>query len=172
MIIRDSKGRWAKGSVTGFLRKPGWKHTEETKKSLSETHKKMKKPWAISPSKGKKDSEETRLKKRLAQIERYNREGRKSLTELKRYGDDAKDRRCSAYAVWRKLVWERDGFSCKILNVACSGRIEAHHILGWTDYPELRYEVNNGITLCHFHHPRKRNDEMRLSPYFKELIKQ
>jgi len=39
------------------------------------------------------------------------------------------------------------------------------------DYPELRYEVNNGITLCHFHHPRKINDEMKLSPYFQELIK-
>jgi len=33
------------------------------------------------------------------------------------------------------------------------------------------YEVNNGITLCHFHHPRKRKDEIKLSPYFMELIK-
>ena len=40
------------------------------------------------------------------------------------------------------------------------------------DYsPKLRYEVNNGITLCHFHHPRKINDEMNLAPIFQELVK-
>jgi len=89
---------------------------------------------------------------------------------LQRYGDERKDRRSSAYNAWRKAVWLRDNFACKIANPDCVGRIEAHHILGWKEHPELRYEVNNGITLCHFHHPRKRNDEMRLSPYFKELI--
>lgn len=77
----------------------------------------------------------------------------------------------SAYREWRKQVWLRDNFACKIANPDCVGRIEAHHILVWKDYPELRYEVNNGITLCHFHHPRKRNDEIRLSPYFQELVK-
>ena len=51
------------------------------------------------------------------------------------------------------------------------GKLEAHHILSWSKFPELRYEVNNGITLCHFHHPRKRNDEMTLSPFFQSLVK-
>ncbi len=71
---------------------------------------------------------------------------------------------------WSKNVRNRDKWSCRIADINCGGRLEAHHILGWTQYPELRYEVNNGITLCHFHHPRKRNDEMRLSPYFQELV--
>lgn len=75
------------------------------------------------------------------------------------------------YKQWHRCVKNRDGWKCKISNSDCSGRVEAHHILGWKDYPELRYEVNNGITLCHFHHPRKRKDEMRLSPYFMDLIK-
>lgn len=35
---------------------------------------------------------------------------------------------------------------------------------------KLRYDINNGITLCHAHHPRKRADEAKLSPYFKELV--
>lgn len=91
-------------------------------------------------------------------------------SSLQRYADSNKDRRSSAYRDWRKRVWLRDGYACKIANPDCDGRIEAHHILGWSQYPELRYEVNNGITLCHFHHPRKRNDEIRLSPYFKDLI--
>ena len=75
-----------------------------------------------------------------------------------------------AYKEWRKNVWLRDNFRCKISNEDCKGRIEAHHILGWKEFPELRYVVNNGITLCHFHHPRKKNDESRLSPYFQELV--
>ena len=72
---------------------------------------------------------------------------------------------------WSKSVKNRDGWRCKISNGDCSGQVVAHHILPWRDYKELRYEVNNGITLCHFHHPRKRNDEIKLSPYFQELIK-
>lgn len=80
------------------------------------------------------------------------------------------DRNDSAYQEWRKLVWLRDGFKCKIADQNCDGRIEAHHILGWVDHPELRYQINNGITLCHAHHPRKRSEEKRLSPYFQEVV--
>lgn len=76
----------------------------------------------------------------------------------------------SAYGYWRRMVWLRDNFKCKIGDSDCKGRIEAHHILSWTNYPKLRYEINNGITLCHYHHPRKRTEENRLSPYFQELL--
>jgi hypothetical protein len=74
------------------------------------------------------------------------------------------------YREWSKAVKDRDLWKCRIENKDCCGKLEAHHILRWKDYPELRYEVNNGITLCHFHHPRKRNDEMKLSPYFQEMV--
>lgn len=76
----------------------------------------------------------------------------------------------SAYHGWRMGVWKRDGFKCKINNDDCCGKIEAHHILSWREYVELRYEVNNGITLCHAHHPRKRKDEQRLIPAFRQLV--
>jgi hypothetical protein len=71
---------------------------------------------------------------------------------------------------WAKAVKNRDDWKCKIANDNCSGTLEAHHILGWKDYPELRYKLNNGISLCAFHHPNKRDDEVRLSPYFQSLI--
>ena len=80
------------------------------------------------------------------------------------------ERNDTAYIEWRQQVWLRDNNKCKIANPDCAGRIEAHHILGWTDYPELRYQLNNGITLCHAHHPRRRSDEKRLSPYFQQIV--
>lgn len=77
---------------------------------------------------------------------------------------------CSKYMGWMKQVKDRDGWKCRIANLDCNGSLEAHHILGWKDYPELRYEINNGITLCHAHHPRRRAEEKRLAPYFMELV--
>lgn len=81
------------------------------------------------------------------------------------------DRREDAlFKEWRLKVYKRDNWQCKIENADCCGRIEAHHILPWRSHVNLRYKVNNGITLCHFHHPIKRSEESRLSPYFQELI--
>ncbi len=75
-----------------------------------------------------------------------------------------------AYYEWRKQAWVRDNYKCRMVNQECNGRIEAHHILGWSSYPELRYNINNGITLCHAHHPRKRAEEKRLVPIFQGLV--
>lgn len=84
--------------------------------------------------------------------------------------DDSKERGGQFHREWTKQVKNRDNWSCRIADVNCDGRLEAHHILGWTSHPELRYSINNGITLCHAHHPRKRAEEKRLSPYFMELV--
>lgn len=74
------------------------------------------------------------------------------------------------YKQWHNAVKIRDNWKCKISNQDCNGRLEAHHIFGWKIYPELRYEINNGITLCHFHHPRKRDEEKRMIQFFQELL--
>jgi hypothetical protein len=75
------------------------------------------------------------------------------------------------YKNWMKDVKKRDNHMCCISNKDCNGRLEVHHILNWKDFPELRYEVNNGITLCHFHHPIGRAKESNMSPYFQEIVK-
>lgn len=77
---------------------------------------------------------------------------------------------CSKYKAWMLAVKKRDNWKCKMTNCDCKGRLEAHHILNWIDYPELRYELNNGITLCQAHHPRGRAKEKRLIPTFLELV--
>jgi hypothetical protein len=76
----------------------------------------------------------------------------------------------SAYQEWVKAVKKRDNNECKFKNENCFGDKIAHHILPWRDYPEERYNINNGITLCQYHHPLKRVDEQRLIPIFQELV--
>lgn len=75
-----------------------------------------------------------------------------------------------AYLNWRTSVLKRDNYECRIKDESCSGVLEVHHILEWRSFPELRYKLNNGITLCRAHHPRKRAEEKRLAPMFQELV--
>lgn len=70
---------------------------------------------------------------------------------------------------WNKGIPNTPEQKIKI-SMTIKGRLEVHPILGFTKFPELRYDINNGITLCHFHHPRVREEEKRLSPYFMELV--
>lgn len=78
-------------------------------------------------------------------------------------------------ANWRIVHKEtliRDEYKCRINNHECEGKLEVHHILNWINHPELRYVLNNLITLCHHHHPIGRKKETLMSPYLKELIQQ
>jgi hypothetical protein len=56
-------------------------------------------------------------------------------------------RKTKEYKEWRANVFERDGFKCQICGQV-GGVLNAHHIKEFSKYPDLRYEVNNGITLC------------------------
>lgn len=71
---------------------------------------------------------------------------------------------------WKYAVYKRDNFKCRLNDKNCSGKIVAHHILAWRKYPELRFVVSNGITLCKFHHPLKEKDENNMIPIFKNII--
>lgn len=53
------------------------------------------------------------------------------------------------YKLWRKSVFERDGYACIWCGDNKGGNLEADHIKPWSDYPELRFAIDNGRTLCH-----------------------
>ena len=80
------------------------------------------------------------------------------------------ERMDAAYHCWERDVKRRDKYKCRINNCDCSGKVIAHHILPWRDYPELRYDINNGIALCKYHHPIKRQEEFKMIPVFQGYI--
>ena len=48
---------------------------------------------------------------------------------------------------WALAVKTRDNFSC----IECGtkeGRIHAHHVIPWKENEDLRFDIDNGLTLC------------------------
>lgn len=48
---------------------------------------------------------------------------------------------------WSKRVRERDRNRCIVCNTG-KGILNAHHLNGYADFPEERYILDNGVTLC------------------------
>lgn len=71
---------------------------------------------------------------------------------------------------WKRQCKKRDKNKCRIADGNCKGQLEIHHILSYKEYPELRYDINNGITMCHFHHPRSKEKERQMIPILKIII--
>lgn len=90
-----------------------------------------------------------------AKIERHNRklkkrnrtESQNIIAKLKKCHEQ--DENSSRYWKWRGRVFKRDDYTCQ--KCGRSGKdlvLEAHHITPWFDYPEGRFELSNGETLC------------------------
>lgn len=62
--------------------------------------------------------------------------------------DEAKLAKSSAeYRQWREAVFRRDWYTCQICG-EYGGKLHADHIKRFSAFPELRFEVSNGRTLC------------------------
>jgi len=134
-----------------------WKHTKETKGKIGEANK------------GRKQSKEHKRKRSIAMLGKNL--GEKSVNwNPDREALKRNLRNDPEYKQWVIKVKKRDNNTCRFKNKDCSGYNIAHHIKSWSKYPKLRYKVNNGITLCQAHHPRKRAEEKRLIPIFEELV--
>jgi hypothetical protein len=56
-------------------------------------------------------------------------------------------RASSQYKFWLKSVFKRDNYTCQKCGKR-GGKLNAHHIRRFAKFPELRLDVNNGMTLC------------------------
>lgn len=61
--------------------------------------------------------------------------------------DNHKIRSSLEYRTWRDSVFARDDFHCKRCGKV-GVYLHAHHICNFAAYPELRFVVDNGATLC------------------------
>ena len=150
----------------------GRKHTSEELEKMRLAHKGKKRPprskeWGQHISEGKRGktqgsdnhffgkhhSEETKMVISEAQIadpkfrrfgeENHNWQG--GITSENHQARNTQDLKS-----WRRAVYQRDNFTCQRCGVKGSRkhRLNAHHIKAFATHIELRFEVNNGITLC------------------------
>ena len=163
LVGRDKNGRFIKGH-----KRPSEWNTEKQKsaaiKNLGD--------WIgrIPPMTDKQHTPETKKIMSLSAIGKHCGKDNGKYIEDRTKLVKKQMRNDYAYKDWAMNVKKRDGWKCKINNLNCSGKVIAHHILPWIDYPEERYNINNGITLCQTHHPRRRVEEKRLAPFFMELM--
>lgn len=80
------------------------------------------------------------------------------------YSDRHLLRQSSAYKSWRAAVLKKDDYSCQDCGLKhkslceCCKRpfyLHTHHIKPFATNPELRFDVNNGISLCNKCHSKK-----------------
>lgn len=69
---------------------------------------------------------------------------------------------------WRRSILRRDRFKCK----RCGKRkwLQAHHIKRYANFPSLRYDKANGITLCRYCHAQMKGNEEGFEELCKLLI--
>lgn len=64
------------------------------------------------------------------------------------YREDARRKnRSGSHHKWRNAVLSRDKETCQRCG-ATKVELHAHHLLSYKDYPDRRFDVGNGITLC------------------------
>lgn len=128
----------------------GKKHTEETRRAISET---------------KRTSEKTcRGKDNSAYID-----GRS-----KQYKDKRKEfHQTLEYRLFREAVFKRDNFTCVLCGESPSGKLCVDHIKSYRYHPNLRTEKSNGRTLCIYCHRKTpnygRKEEYEWKKYEKTL---
>ena len=172
----------------------GKTHTPEQRRKISLAHLGKKRPprskeWcerisqakkgtnvgANNPFFGKRHSDKT--KEMLSQIQKANPKFSRRAAEHWNWQGGITDTHSKlrnsfrqALAEWRGAVYDRDHYTCQQCGVRGSRKhpLNAHHIKPFIKYPELRFAVDNGITLCEPCH----RQEPRSKPFPDQVLRQ
>ena len=154
----------------------GIKFSEEWKKNISKARleRKNKLGYILSPKtrrklslalRGRKLSEET--KRKISEVNIGNTNGfQKGKNNLNWKGGitplNQKIRDSLEYHLWRRSIFMRDNRTC----IWCGSKkdIEADHIKPFAIFPELRFAIDNGRTLC-------RDCHKKTNTYAKNFLK-
>ena len=129
VISKRNKEKYARGEKFGFYK--GYKHTKE---SIEKIKREMRRP--------------ERIKIAIKNLSKIDNRGEKhpmwkgGISREYKEGFGGKE-----YKRWRMEVFLRDSFTCQFCGVK-GIYLTAHHIKSWAKFPELRFDVNNGVTLC------------------------
>ena len=87
------------------------------------------------------------------------------MSRKRDYGDPA-------YKQFRSDVLKRDKYACQMWNK--KGKrvwLNVHHIMKWSSASTLRYDPDNGITLCRDCHKEVTGKESHYISYFTEKVR-
>ena len=156
----------------------GKHHTEKAKEKNRIAHL-GKIPWnkgiktGIKPWLGKKRDEKTRKKISINRKGKYSNEKHPNwkggITP-----ENTKIRNSIEFRLWREAVFARDNWICQKTETK-GGKLHSHHIQNFAQYPELRFAIDNGITLSNkahwkFHqkYGKENNTKEQLTDFLKE----
>ena len=161
-IMKSNSTSFKKGSVPHNKDKKGiYKHTDEAKAkiSLNGFHYGML---------GKKQSVESRKKSSNSHKGEKSHLWKGGVTSI-----NMKIRAGIEYRLWREAVFERDNYTC----IWCETRsgngkaiiLHADHIKPFAQYPELRFALDNGRTLCIDCHKKTETYGSKFRKYSKSI---
>lgn len=142
--------------ITAFVRQKGKYRADPYRKDCKNCKNKIRReknatlgkvpyrwPKGYSFFKGKRHSEESKIK--MGESKKGTPCWNKGkLNSLKRFS--------RLYKIWRDAVKDRDGYKCTMCK--SQTRLHAHHVISWKENEELRFDVNNGQTICQPCHAR------------------
>ena len=78
------------------------------------------------------------------------------------------------FRLWRESVFARDNWTCQKTGVK-GGKLNSNHIKNFSQYPELRFAIDNGITLSdnshrefHKKYGTRNNTEKQIEEFLKQ----
>ncbi len=72
-------------------------------------------------------------------------------------------RMSTEFRLWREAVFAHDNWTCRDCGIR-GGELHPHHIKSFSQFPELRFAIDNGVTFCEKCHKKTDNYANRKQP--------